>query len=182
VSADRDITPRVVAHIRAELPHIDAERRTSPIVAQLVLRQLARWARQAGEPGQWTTTESVAQLRAGTGIPAGTIRRALDNLERVGLVVTLKRGGGQGVTARGSTRLLLLDPASTARGNRAEFRPQLRAVDGSTARGTASTARGEPRDTASSSATSSTRALPADDSYIPDYVRERWADRLGGPT
>lgn len=156
-AADRHITPRVVAHLAEHLPAIDPKRRVSFPVAQCVLRQLARWARREDpdDAGRWLTDESVEQIKAGTLLTDSTIRTALDCLERVGLVVTLTHGGGRGPYARGATRRLILDPVdsgSTPRGNPAEFKPILRGVDASTPRGRRSTPRGQPRDTASSSA------------------------------
>ena len=97
---------------------------------------------------------------AGTLLTDSSIRAALDCLERVGLVVTLTHGGGRGPYARGATRRLILDPVdngSTPRGNPAEFKPLLRGVDAATPRGRRSTPRGQPRDTASSSAYTSAR-------------------------
>lgn len=180
MSADRDITPRVIAYLRAELPNIERRRRVSPLVAQVVLRQLARWARRADEPGQWTATDSVGQIEAGTGIKPGSIRKALDNLEHIGLVVTVRRGGGRGQVGRGSIRTLYLDPAGvqTPRAQRAQFQPKLRALRRETPRATTQTPRAQARDTASSSASSSAPALPADDSPIPPALLARWADRL----
>jgi hypothetical protein len=181
VSADRDITPRVIEYLQTEWALLEERRRPSFLAVQVVLRQLARWARATDVPGHWQTTESVRQIVAGTGLTDGPVRRSLDALADLGLVVTVKRGGGHGVTARGSTRLLVLD--STARasaravegGNCARWRPQLRALD-------TSTARAQARDTASSSVTSSARDADgdaADTGPLPDWVSRRFGQYMG---
>lgn len=111
MTAERHITPRVVAHLAAEHakltdPHCTFER------AQLVLRQLARWARRvdADDPGRWQSNDSVGQIAAGTGLKPRSIKYAFDVLAAAGLLVTVRRGGGHGEFARGSLRELVLDP------------------------------------------------------------------------
>jgi hypothetical protein len=149
-AADRHITPRVMAHLRDHLPDVPVDHRPSIAGAGLVLHALARWARRepdAEHSGLWLTDETVGQIAASTALPPGTIRDALGALEHVGLVVTLRRGGGTGTAARGATRRLVLDPVdngATARGNPAEFRATARG-DRATARGDGATARGTPR-------------------------------------
>lgn len=182
MSADRDITPRLIEYLQTELPVAvpDPHRRPSFPACQLVLRQLARWARATDVPGQWTTTESVGQMAVGTGLGVGPIRRALDALERLGLVVTVKRGGGQGTSARGSTRTLVLDATARAVAravdgvNCARWTPELRALE-------PGTARAQARDTASSSASSSARDADADAvdpaagaGVIPSHVLDKY--------
>lgn len=186
MSADRDLTPRVVAYLRDALLTIDVEQRPSFPVAQLVLRQMGRWARRTDTPGCWLCADSISQLAAGTGLAEGQVRRAAAALERIGLARTLVRGGGRGTGARGSTRELLLDPTEKLRAvDRAQFDPKLRAVEAETARGRAETARGQPRDTASSSASSSARWVSADcepsDSPIPPWVADRFGYLMPDP-
>ncbi len=187
MSADRDITPRVIEYLAATLPTVTLERRVSFLVAQTVLRQLARWARRTDEPGRWLSNDSVGQLVAGTGIPGSTVRKALDCLARVGLVETVRRGGGYGEYARGSSRLVILDPTDQLRApdraqltpdgqlrsvERAQFNPQLRSVEPSTALGRASTALGQPSASASSSACTSARDACRADRHPPSCACE----------
>lgn len=118
MSAERYITPRVVDHLRAHLPALPAKRRPSFAAAQCVLRHLARWARRDGD-GRWTSADTVGQIMAGTGFTDSSVRACLDALTATGLAITVRRGGGQGTSARGSTRVLYLDDV-TARMTKAD--------------------------------------------------------------
>lgn len=110
-TAERHITPRVVDHLKAGLSEVAAKRRPSFASAQCVLRHLARWARRDAD-GRWLATDTVGQIAAGTGFTDSTVRACLDALAVTGLALTVRRGGGHGVTARGSTRALYLDDAT----------------------------------------------------------------------
>lgn len=116
MSAERYITPRVVDHLKAQLPAVPRKRRPSFGNAQCVLRHLARWARRDAE-GCWVASDSVGQVAVGTGLTDSTVRACLDALTAAGLALTVRRGGGQGISARGSTRVLHLDDPTTARMN-----------------------------------------------------------------
>lgn len=208
-AADRYITPRVIDHLAAHLADVPVKNRPAFPAAQCVLRALARWARRepGGEhAGMWLADDTVGQLQAQTGLADGTIRNALAALERVGLTVTLSNGGGRGLTARGATRRLVLDPidvANTARAKHAEYEPKLRGVDpaeyerklrgvrGETPRGTSETPRGQPRDTASSAfyyvdrapadaADVHTAPPPTDDPDAAERARIAYANYVAG--
>lgn len=163
-AADRHVTPRVVAHLRDHLPDVPVKNRPSLPVVQCVLLHLCKWARRepkAEHSGMWLTDETVEQLGVQSCLTKGSVRNALSALEHVGLLVTIRPGGGTGDSARGALRRLVLDPvenAGTARGNPAQFRPELRGVAHGTARGTERTARGQPRASASSAFTTYPRA------------------------
>lgn len=155
-AADRHITPRVMSHIAAHLP--DVPRRHRPKIGNVgaVLYAMCRWARREpnGEhDGMWLTDETVDQLMAQTMLTDGVIRDILHALEYVGATVTLSNGGGRGLTARGATRRLVLDPVDngkTARAKPAEYKPKLRGQTTKTPRAKRETPRATARDTASS--------------------------------
>jgi hypothetical protein len=163
-AADRHITPRVIEHLRDHLPDVPVKHRPRIGDAVAVLHALARWARRepGGEhDGMWLAADTVGQLEAQTGIAPGTIRNVLGALERVGLTVTLAKGGGTGPAARGATRRLVLDPvdgASTARAKHAQYKPSLRVPVPSTARATDATARARHATPRSSAFTTYPRA------------------------
>lgn len=115
MSAERHITPRVVAYLQAEHARL-ADPHVSFLACQVVLRQLARWARRVDpdDAGRWQSTDSIRQVAVGTGLRPRSIRYALDVLTVAGLVVTTRHGGGRGELARGSTRELILDPVDIA--------------------------------------------------------------------
>jgi hypothetical protein len=167
-AADRHITPRVIDYLYDHLPDVPVKHRPTFEGAQCVLRALCRWARREpkGEhAGMWLADDTVGQLAAATHIAPGTIRNALGALEYIGLTVTLSHGGGRGLTARGATRRLVLDPVDadeTPRAEHAEFPtlwiPKLRVPGTETPRAQRETPRAIARDTASSACTTYPRA------------------------
>lgn len=197
-AAEQAVTPAIVDTIRAGLPEIPRRRRVSFMVAQAVLRHLARWADDTVDGG-WVCDDSVQQITNGTGVPVGTVRKALDNLNRLGLVVTLHRGGGYGEDRRGSTRALILDPSGpataramraqlTPRAGRAELMPQLRALTTATARAndrnSARLARASSSSSIHSSIGATARAADDDDGLDLETARSiaaaAYADEVAG--
>ena len=140
MSAGRHITPRIIAYLPRP-GSIPADKRISSTRPRTCCARPPVGRRYDNDPGHWQCTDSISQLEAGTGYAARTIKRALDCLELVGLVVTVKHGGGVGTHARGSVRQLYLDPVDNEGTGASWAAPVVTGTSASLARTGASTER-----------------------------------------